>query len=89
MLQSIAFFSIILSVYGAIEYYGWTAVRTAFQPENLNRAKWIYWGFSAVLFLLFISYRPFLYKYLPKWTNIFQSFLIAHFSMAQDIEILV
>ncbi len=66
MLQPLIFFSIVLTVYGAIEYYGWQAIRTAFQPENLSRAKWIYWGTSAVLFTLFASYRPFLYKYLPK-----------------------
>ncbi len=66
MLQSILFFTLIFSIYGTIEYYGWTAIRTAFQPENINRVKWIYWGLSAGLFLLFASYRPFLYKYLPK-----------------------
>jgi len=66
MLQPIIFFSIVLSIYGTIEYYGWQAVKTAFQPENLKRAKWIYWGVTAVLFVLFASYRPFLYKYLNK-----------------------
>ena len=66
MLQSILFFSLILSFYGAIEYYGWTAIRTTFQPENIKRAKWIYWGVSVGLFVLFASYRPFLYKYLNK-----------------------
>ena len=66
MLQSIIFFSIVFSVYGAFEYYGWQAVRTAFQPQNIKQAKWIYWGLSATLFILFASYRPLLYKYLPK-----------------------
>ncbi len=66
MLQPILFFTIILSIYGTIEYYGWQAIRTAFQPENIKRAKWLYWGISAALFLLFVSYRPFLYKFLPK-----------------------
>ncbi len=66
MLQSIFFFVIVLSVYGTIEFYGWQAVKTAFQPQNINRAKWIYWGVSAGLFVLFASYRPFLYKYMPK-----------------------
>ncbi len=66
MLQSIIFFSIVFSVYGAFEYYGWQAVRTAFQPQNIKQAKWIYWGLSATLFVLFASYRPLLYKYLPK-----------------------
>ena len=88
MLQSIAFFSIILSVYGAIEYYGWTAVRTAFQPENLNRAKWIYWGFSAVLVLLFISYRPFLYKYLPKSISIYFAVVFVVFLFSKLIVLL-
>ena len=66
MLQSVIFFSIVICLYGTLEYYGWTAIRTAFQPENINRAKWIYWGLSAGLFILFASYRPILYKYLPK-----------------------
>ena len=66
MLQPILFFTFVLSIYGAIEYYGWTAIKTAFQPENIKRAKWIYWGLTAGLFVIFASYRPFLYKYLPK-----------------------
>lgn len=66
MLQTILFFSIVLTLYGTIEFYGWQAIRTAFQPQNLAKAKWLYWGISAALFILFASYRPFLYKYLPK-----------------------
>ncbi|HLP52228.1 MAG TPA: metallophosphoesterase [Chitinophagales bacterium] len=66
MLQPILFFSIVLTLYGTIEYYGWQAIRTAFQPQNLAKAKWFYWGISAALFILFASYRPVLYKYLPK-----------------------
>ncbi|HLP19460.1 MAG TPA: metallophosphoesterase [Chitinophagales bacterium] len=66
MLQQILFFSIVLTLYGTIEYYGWQAIRTAFQPQNIVKAKWLYWGISAALFILFASYRPLLYKYLPK-----------------------
>ncbi len=66
MLQSILFFSVVFSIYGALEYYGWQSVRTVINPENIKTAKWYYWGLTAVLFVLFASYRPFLYKYLPK-----------------------
>lgn len=66
MLQSILFFSVVFTIYGAIEYYGWQGVKTAFRPENLKTVRWVYWGVTATLFLLFMSYRPFLYKYMPK-----------------------
>ena len=66
MLKPIIFFSIVLTIYSAVEYYGWQAIRTAFQPQNINRAKWLYWGISIALFLLFTTYRPFLYKVMPK-----------------------
>lgn len=66
MLSPILFFIIVFSFYGLLEFYGWQAVKTAFQPQNLVKAKWLYWGFSAVLLGLFMSYRPFLYKFLPK-----------------------
>ncbi len=66
MLQSILFFAIVASVYGVIEYYGWQAIRTIINPINISKAKIIYWGISAGLLLMFMSYRPFLYKYMPK-----------------------
>ncbi|MES2622166.1 MAG: metallophosphoesterase [Bacteroidota bacterium] len=56
----------VFTIYGAIEYYGWQGVKTAFRPENIKIVRWIYWGVTAVLFLLFMSYRPFLYRYMPK-----------------------
>lgn len=66
MLQSVLFFSMVFAIYGAIEYYGWQGVKTAFRPENLRTVRWVYWGVTATLFLLFLSYRPFLYKYMPR-----------------------
>lgn len=66
MLQSILFFAIVASVYGIIEYYGWQAIRTVIDSANISKAKIIYWGISAGLLLMFMSYRPFLYKYMPK-----------------------
>lgn len=66
MLQSILFFSVVLFIYAAIEFYGWQAIKTATKPENIKTAKWIYWGITIGLFAMFASYRPFLYKYLPR-----------------------
>ncbi len=66
MISQIVFFLVVFSVYGLLEFYGWQAVRTAFQPANILRTKWIYWGTSAALFALFITYRPLLYKFMPK-----------------------
>lgn len=66
MLQTILFFAVVLSLYGTFEFYGWQAFKTAFQPQNISKSKWIYWGISAALFIVFVSYRPLLYKYLPK-----------------------
>src|SRR5690348_2403162 len=66
MLQSILFFSIVLTIYAALEWYGWQAIKTAFNPENVKLIGWIYWGITIVLFLLFLSYRPFLHKYIPR-----------------------
>lgn len=75
MLQSILFFSVVFSVYGAIEFYGWQSIKTIVKVENIQTAKWLYWGLTAVLFVLFASYRPFLYKYLPKTIGIYFSVL--------------
>jgi len=66
MLQSIIFFSIVFGIYGTVEFYGWQAIKTAVNPDSIASAKWIYWTTTAVLFVLFLSYRPFLYKVLPK-----------------------
>lgn len=66
MLQQLFFFACVLGVYGTIEFYGWQAIKTAFQPENIGRAKVIYFTLSVTLFGLFVSYRPLLYKVMPK-----------------------
>ena len=66
MLQTILFFSLVFGIYGTVEFYGWQAVKTAINPASIANAKWIYWGISISLLALFLSYRPFLYKVLPK-----------------------
>ena len=66
MLQTILFFTIVFAIYGTVEFYGWQAIKTAINPANVTTAKWIYWTTTAVLFVLFLCYRPFLYKMLPK-----------------------
>ena len=66
MSQSILFFAVVFGIYGTIEYYGWQAVKTAIGGANTPAVKWVYWGISAVFLALFVSYRPFLYKYVPK-----------------------
>jgi predicted MPP superfamily phosphohydrolase len=66
MLQSMMFFSIVFCVYGAVEFYGWQAVKTAINPASVSTAKWVYWTLSASLLVLFLAYRPFLYRVLPK-----------------------
>ena len=66
MLQSIVFFAIVFSIYGTVEFYGWQALKTAIDPAGIPAAKWIYWGLTTALLVLFLSYRPFLYKVLPK-----------------------
>ena len=66
MAQSVLFFSIIFGIYGTVEFYGWQAVKTAINPANIATAKWVYWTTTAVLLVLFLAYRPFLYRVLPK-----------------------
>jgi predicted MPP superfamily phosphohydrolase len=66
MLQSIMFFAVVFAIYGTVEFYGWQAIKTAINPTSVSTAKWIYWTLSASLLVLFLSYRPFLYKVLPK-----------------------
>ena len=66
MLQTILFFTVIFGIYGTVEFYGWQAVKTAINPASIPTAKWIYWATTTVLLVLFLSYRPFLYKVLPK-----------------------
>jgi len=66
MLQSIFFFAIVFGIYGTVEFYGWQAVKTAINPTDTSTIKWVYWTLTTVLLVLFLSYRPFLYKVLPK-----------------------
>ena len=66
MLQSMMFFAIVFCVYGAVEFYGWQGVKTAINPASVSTAKWVYWTLSASLLVLFLAYRPFLYRVLPK-----------------------
>jgi predicted MPP superfamily phosphohydrolase len=66
MLQSLFFFTMVFSIYGVIEFYGWQAVKTAINPASVSTAKWIYWTITTVLLVMFVSYRPFLHKFLPK-----------------------
>ena len=56
MISSIIFIAIAFTVYGAIEFYGWQALKTAIPFTNLTTAKWIYWGTSiALLALLWLT----------------------------------
>lgn len=88
MLQSIIFFSLALSVYGAIEFYSWQAVRTAINPENIKTAKWIYWIVTITFFALFASYRPFLHKYLPKSFGTYFAILFVILMLAKLVALL-
>lgn len=71
MLSSIIFIGLTFLFYASVEYYGWRAISTAFQFSNIETAKWIYWGVTVVLLAFFLSYRPFLYKYMPKTLGIY------------------
>ena len=66
MASSILFFAIILSIYGAIEYYGWQVIKNVFTAANPKTLAWVYWGISISFFVLFMLYRPVLHRYLPK-----------------------
>jgi uncharacterized protein len=66
MLQSVIFFSIVLGIYGVLEFYGWQGVKTALGGSTAPWVKWLYWGLSAVLLALFILYRPLLFRVMPK-----------------------
>jgi predicted MPP superfamily phosphohydrolase len=66
MLQSLVFFAVMLFIYGTVEFYGWQALKTAFQPQNLNAARMIYWGLSGTLLAFVILYRKYLYGVFPR-----------------------
>jgi predicted MPP superfamily phosphohydrolase len=59
------FFIVIFSIYGAVEFYGWQALKTAIGPAAGAGLKGAYWGLSAFFLVLFISMRQ-LHGYLPK-----------------------
>jgi len=43
MVPSIVFFAIVFSIYGAVEFYGYQALKTAINPTSLSTLKWAYW----------------------------------------------
>ena len=88
MLQSILFFGLVFSIYGAVEFYGWQGVKTAINPASVPMAKWIYWGLTTVLLALFLSYRPFLYKFLPKSATAYFATFFVVFLLAKVIILL-
>ena len=88
MLQSIVFFSIVFCIYGAIEFYGWQAVKTAINPVSVSTAKWIYWTISASLLVLFLAYRPFLYRVLPKSVSTYFFAFFVIFMLAKIVTLL-
>ncbi len=55
-----------ISLYAAIEFYGWQSVKTIINPANLYRARWIYWGLTLLLFFVMFTWRFFLYRYMPR-----------------------
>jgi predicted MPP superfamily phosphohydrolase len=99
MLQSILFFSLVFTLYAALEWYGWQAIKTVFSPETVKILRWVYWGFTAVLFLIFLSYRPFLHKYMPRNLSVYlavtfvvlllSKFVVLLFLLPEDISRLV
>ncbi|MDB5284346.1 MAG: metallophosphoesterase [Bacteroidota bacterium] len=59
-------FTIGILIYAAIEFYGWQAIKTAINPSSVSTARWVYWGLTAAFLILFMSYRPVLYKVIPR-----------------------
>jgi len=88
MLQSIFFFAIVFTIYGAVEFYGWQAVKTAINPASIPTAKWIYWTLTTFLLVMFLSYRPFLYKVLPKSVSSYFATFFVIFLLAKIVVLL-
>jgi len=88
MLQSILFFTVVFSIYGAVEFYGWQGIKTAINPSGVATAKWIYWTLTTVLLIVFVSYRPFLYKILPKSLSAYFATFFVIFLLAKIIVLL-
>jgi predicted MPP superfamily phosphohydrolase len=66
MLSTIITIVIALTIYASMEYYGWQAIRTAFNPKDISIARYVYWSSSILLIALFLLYRPVLYKFMPR-----------------------
>lgn len=88
MISSIIFIAIAFTIYGAIEFYGWQALKTAIPFTNLTTAKWIYWGTSITLLALFMAYRPILYKYMPKTLGVYLATIFVTILFAKLITVL-
>jgi predicted MPP superfamily phosphohydrolase len=57
---------IFISLYAALEFYGWQSVKTVINPANLSKARWMYWGLTLLLFFVMFTWRFFLYRYMPR-----------------------
>jgi len=66
MINSILFFAFVLTFYGALEYYGWQAIKTVVPVHHTKLAFWIYWGVAFTVFALFVLNRPFLHNYMTR-----------------------
>lgn len=62
MLAPLIFFIL----YASLEWYGWQAVKTIVPEYSLNKAKWLYWGVTIVLFTMMLTWRMFLYRYVGR-----------------------
>lgn len=95
LIQLLMVIVIFFIVYALIEYYGWQAIKSAFRSTNPRTVNWLYWGFSAGLLLLFILYRPFLFKIMPRSITayfstvfvvvVFSKLIISLFLLPEDI----
>ncbi len=57
---------IFIILYASLEWYGWQAVKTIVPDYSLNKAKWLYWGVTLVLFTMMLTWRMFLYRYVGR-----------------------
>lgn len=73
MMSTLFFIAFVFTVYAAAEYYGWQAAKSTFALNNYAWGKWAYWSISLFFFLMFLTYRPFLYKILPKELGVYLS----------------
>ncbi|MFN8285758.1 MAG: metallophosphoesterase [Chitinophagales bacterium] len=95
LIQIFMVIAIFFLVYALIEYYGWQAIKVAFSNANPRTVNWLYWGFTAGLLLLFMLYRPFLFKVMPRSITayfstvfvvvLFSKLIIALFLLPEDV----